>query len=204
MIHESCCELELNDVELNDVELNNIYVPLGIDCCIAHQLNQLKLRHFSLPFDWSYTKNLSSIIEILNDNFSSFLDISMYEIKEIESNSFPYLVMDSSIVSKYKLKHKKYNIILPHELKSLDSYDIELFQNRYNRRIQRFIKLNDQNKKIIFIRLGITKELKLLDKLNESLSKYFINYEIKFIDLSKLGKTTDWKRDEINWSKYLF
>lgn len=183
------------------MESNNIYIPIGIDCCIAYQLKQLNLRHFSLPLDWSYIKNISSIIDIFNDNFLSFLDISMYEIIKIKSNNYSY--NKTNEISHYKLKHKKYNIILPHELKSLDTTEIQLFINRYNRRIKRLFELNNQPKKLIFIRLGFTKELKLLDELNNSLSKYFSNYELKFIDLSTLEKTIDWKRNEINWRKYL-
>ena len=182
------------------MESNYIYVPIGIDCCIAYQLKKLNLRHFSLPLDWSYIKNISSVIEMFNDNFLSFLDISMYEIIKIKSNNFSY--NKTNEISQYKLKHKKYNIILPHELKSLDANEIQLFINRYDRRIKRLFELYNQPTKIIFIRLGFTKELKLLDELNNSLSKYFSNYELKFIDLSKLEKTIDWKRNEINWIKY--
>jgi hypothetical protein len=187
-------------METNYMESNYIFVPIGIDCCIAYQLQKLNLRHFSLPLDWIYIKNISSVIELFNDNFLYFLDITMYEIIKIKSNNFSY--NKTNEISQYKLKHKKYNIILPHELQSLEPDKIQLFINRYNRRIKRLFELNNQSKKIIFIRLGFTKELKLIDKLNNSLSKYFTNYELKFIDLSTLEKTIDWKRNEINWLKY--
>ncbi len=125
----------------------------------------------------------------------------MYEIIKIKSNKYSY--NKTNEISQYKLKHKKYNIIFPHELKSLEPDEIQMFINRYNRRIKRLFELNNQPKKLIFIRLGFTKELKLLDKLNASLSKYFSNYELKFIDLATLEKTIDWKRNEINWIHYL-
>jgi hypothetical protein len=160
------------------------------------------LRYFSLPFDWCYSKHISSIIDIINNNFSNFLDISFYDIIKLYHDNFNYKSPNNIInnISKYKLKHKSYNIILPHELKELNDKEINDFYNRYEKRIKRFYNLNNEHKKIIFIRLGLKNEINKLNLLNDCLSKYFDDYELKFIDSSQLDNSSqDWKRDNVNW-----
>jgi len=133
------------------------------------------------------------------DNIDDF-----YDIIEIKNNNF--LITNNNtnkIYSKYKLSHKKYKIVLPHELTSIDDTSITEFLNKYKRRINRFYDLDTLiDTELIFIRLGTGKDIKHLDKLNEVLTKYFKKYKLKFInssELSKTVKTSNWKRDEYDW-----
>ena len=213
-----------------------IYIPLGIDCSIAYQLNKHGLRYFALPFDWSYTKNLLNIIELIDNEFSNFLPANntidelrkLYEIIEIKTNNYllgqPFELLEQTqteqtqteqtqsvqieqtqTYSKYKLKHKKYNLILPHEFATINDEQIQIFIDKYKRRIDRFYKLN-QHSQLIFIRLGTKKDLKYIDLLNETIKNKFneTKYLIKFINLTDLSAlngpiTTNWKRDEYDW-----
>ena len=228
--------------------MNQIYIPLGLDCSVAYQLDKHNLRHFALPFDWSYTKNLLTIIELIDNNFSNFYPCNasldelekIYNIIEIKTNNYALeqstiinstiinstiinstiinttttitnttaIINTTSEISKYKIKHKKYNIIFPHEFKSLSSEHIQIFIDKYLNRIKRFYDLNQINNKLIFIRLGTNKDLKYINLLNEILNKIFdktIN-EIKFINSDKLSQTitTDnWQRNEYDWLNLL-
>lgn len=200
--------------------MNQIYIPLGLDCSVAYQLDKHNLRHFALPFDWSYTKNLLSIIELIDNNFSNFYPCNasldelekIYNIIEIKTSNYALdhttIINTTSEISKYKIKHKKYNIIFPHEFKSLSSEQIQIFIDKYLNRIKRFYDLNQINNKLIFIRLGTNKDLKYINLLNEILNKIFdktIN-EIKFINSDKLSQTitTDnWQRNEYDWLNLL-
>ena len=143
-----------------------IYIPLGQDCSLAYQLDKCGLRKFSLPFDWLYSKNLLDIIELIDNGFSNFLpqntintidDLKqLYTICEIKTNNFLLnkpISTQSETFSKYKLKHKKYNIILPHEFAIIDTEQIQIFIDKYQRRIARFYQLNNSDNELIFIRL---------------------------------------------------
>lgn len=223
--------------------MNLVYIPLGLDCSVAFQLQNHNLRHFSLPFDWSYSKSLLDIIELITNDFSNFLPENnsieslnkLYDIIEIKTNNFtinrpsqpmpPVELVKSDesvksdklvkpikykhIYSKYKLKHKFYDIILPHEFIEINTDTIQLFINKYKRRINRFYELNKSNNKLIFIRLGLDCEIKQkhINSLIEALNAKFFNAinEIKFInstELSKEIKTSDWTRSEYNWLNY--
>lgn len=48
-----------------------IYIPIGTDCHPAGNLNSLKLRKFSLPFDWLFITEPNKIFEYLNNLISS-------------------------------------------------------------------------------------------------------------------------------------
>lgn len=218
--------------------MNLVYIPLGLDCSVAFQLQNHNLRHFSLPFDWSYSKSLLDIIELITNDFSNFLPENnsieslnkLYEIIEIKTNNFTIdrpiqpiqpnqpiqpiqpkqlVELDNHIYSKYKLKHKFYDIILPHEFIEINTDTIQLFINKYKRRINRFYELNKSNNKLIFIRLGLDCEIKqkYINSLSETINTKFFNTinEIKFLnstELSKNIKTINWTRSEYDWKSY--
>lgn len=148
--------------------------------------------------------------------------MELYEIISIKTNNFalggPISESTTELInstttnpithSKYKLKHKLYNIILPHEFVEVNSETIQIFINKYKKRIKRFYELNQANTKLIFIRLGINDEIQHLNELSNLINikfNYSIN-EIKFINstiLSKNIKTSDWTRSEYEWNKIL-
>ena len=141
------------------------------------------------------------MINILDNNFSTFLDIESYKISEIIGNNFLLNNPDSknSVYSQYKMKHNLYKIVLPHELLLLNHENYQNFHDKYTRRIARFYELEKSGKQIIFIRLGTFDDMKHLDKLELSLSRCFTNFKLKFINSNLLEKSVDWKRDNNDW-----
>ena len=137
-----------------------------------------------------------------NDHSSVMAD--MFDIVELKTNNFklyePTNLTD--LCAKYKLIHKKYKLILPHELYNLQT-DISEFLARYHRRIIRFNQLKKSSKKIVFIRLGLKSEIIYLDSLDKLLKTEFgINTRLIFIDSTKYH-TSSWHRNEINWLELL-
>jgi hypothetical protein len=149
-------------------------IPLGLDCCLAYQLNKLNLRKKAYPFDWMSSPKILSIIKLLENDFKNFLNIEYYDIQENNNDNFNINnpLNDLHIIkSKYKLIHKEYNFVLRHELINNDSKNINIFIEKYSRRIQRFLSL--QNNKIIFIRLGTNKDIIYLERLELILKQKF-------------------------------
>jgi len=166
-----------------------VYVSLGYDCSVAYQLNKLGLRKFALPFDWIRIKNIDDIKDILLNDFQFFVDKEYLEIKNT-SNKFFFIGEDEKIIKTETqiVKHKKYNILFPHDL-ALE-YGIEFMISKYIRRINRFRELIlDDSIKKIFIR--ITNKIENYDFL----SLVCRNYEIKIIKDN--NKIRDWQKDDL-------
>ena len=74
--------------------MNIIYIPIGTNCHPAMNLNLLKLRTMSLPFDWLLINPLN-IFEYLNNlintNFSNFTKDLIYNNRnKVISKNYPY------------------------------------------------------------------------------------------------------------------
>lgn len=137
-----------------------------------------------------------------NDHSSILAD--MFDIVELKTNNFKLYEPTNStdLCAKYKLIHKTYKLILPHELYNLQT-DISEFLARYQRRIIRFNQLKKSSKKIVFIRLGLKSEIIYLDSLDKLLKTEFgMNTRLIFIDSTKYH-TSSWHRNEINWLELL-
>ena len=190
--------------------MEKIYIPLGMDCSVAYQLSKHNLRHQALPFDWMYCNNILFIIQLINNKFSNFLPIranliqlsEIYDIIEIKNDNYYLNSPNNNEFSKYKLKHKKYNIILPHEFEIINEETIQRFVDKYKRRIDRFYELN--NAELIFLRLGTEKDIKYLNILEQTINNNFINTinKIKFINSLDFKDSVSWKRDEYDWNNY--
>ena len=173
-----------------------IYISLGIDCCVGYQLNKLNLKKETMPFDWSYSKNILDIIDIFETNWIHFINIDNWIIETITNDNYSF-EFTNTIKSKYKLKHKFYKLIYPHDL--LEN-NINHFIDKYIRRINRLMLLNKEE--IIFIRLGTNKDLPHLNKLNQVLKNKFSNSSLKFIN-SLDYQCDDWMRNNIPWNIFL-
>ena len=160
-----------------------------------------------------------------DNNINSLIEL--YEIISINTNNFtinkPHLNnlnntiqtpgsafdLVSKSYSKYKLKHKTYNIVLPHEFVVINSITIQFFIDKYKRRIERFYNLNQPNNRLFFVRLGLNMEkTDLFHKLCTTLDDIFNKTEnkIKFINSTELSnqyKTTNWTRSEYDWINLL-
>lgn len=100
-------------------------VSLGHFCSPAMEFDKINKRQFSLPFDWLITPALSTVMELIQNEFPDFLNAE-------------YLFQFQNAAQCYK--NTKTNISFYHDFsafKSLDSQMGEVTQ-KYNRRIQRF------------------------------------------------------------------
>jgi hypothetical protein len=179
-----------------------IYISLGMDCCIAYQLRELNLKFVyvgTLPFDWCLSKNILDIINIFESGWTDYLNKDNWIIEDNHNNNFENINNSSSIKSNFRVKHKKYKLIYPHDL--LEN-NIDYFIEKYTRRVKRLYSLI--NEEIIFIRLGTNKDIKYINKLDELLKSIFVNSKLKFINSSSYTNTTDWKRNNIDWKNILF
>ena len=204
-----------------NADQEEIHMSLGLDCTIAYQLKKHNLRLFALPFDWTKIKNISSLIDIIDNDFFNFLNPDELTL-EVQSDKFFSIHSKSNSNSKenslIRIKHKRYNIFFPHEAISdtFNTSDMKIFIDKYSRRIERFrnILQNKQNKQIkIYIGLDkISEKSKenLKEKLKESLdrfSNYSNNFVLIFIEYSKYvthinsNVFFDWKRDYIPFNE---
>ena len=109
------------------------------------------------------------------------------------------------------MTHKEYGFTLPHEYRE-NMINIVEFENKYSRRIERFISVGrNENIHKIFVRLCDKKEEK--QKLEDALYKLgFVNFQIKYINMDSYsnlislccGKSGfNWRRDYIPWLELL-
>ena len=108
-------------------------------------MKKLELRKFSLPFDWISIKNIKVIIDILNDDFKSFIDKSNWLLQK-QSSTFnffqdedednkkdiPGLDGKGGPLSLIRVSHKIYDLYLPHEAVNLE-IDLDLVIEKYKR-----------------------------------------------------------------------
>lgn len=198
------------------------YISLGSDCSVSYQLRQLGLQtRGTMPFDWMRIDNLQYIISILEAAFNDFAKFESYSIKE-QSLAFDYVDVDVDVDSKenvkenvneksqYRMVHTKYKFILPHEYQGT-MIDSREFQDKYSRRIARFLEIGRDGKiHKIYIRLGTIKELELIGNLHAVLDKLdIVNYKIKYIILKEWDGVIPkdepfrWHRDYIPWDYLL-
>ena len=190
------------------------YISLGCDCSVSYQLRKYGLQTMgSLPFDWMKLDKLQDLLTILDDNFAEFAKFDSYIVKT-QSDSFENFDMYSEkekILSRRKLIHSKYKFTLPHEYIN-DTLNIEQFEDKYARRIDRFQTLvTDKSIKKIFVRLCGNKESKEVKNkmlLEECLFRYGCkNLEIVVINYNEYDSLIPdeyrWQRDYIPWKKIL-
>ena len=149
------------------------------------------MRKFSLPFDWISIKNIQIIINILNDDFKSFIDKSNWLLQkqshkfnffEDNKEDFNELLGDDGKggpFSLIRIKHKIYDLYLPHEAVNYE-IDLDLVIEKYKRRIERFRDLlrNPLKKKKIF--LGYyKKDDKKDDKKKDKINSINLHLEIE-------------------------
>lgn len=188
------------------------YISLGCDCSVSYHLRRLGLQALgTMPFDWMRIDKFADIISILEAEFNDFARFDLYTIKK-QSLAFEYFNKDASadIKSQCKMIHKKYKFILPHEYQG-DYIDRLQFEEKYSRRITRFLEIGRYSKiHKVFVRLGTLKEKKLISKLEAVLDRLgIVNYEIKYIILEEWNKLIPldtlfrWQRDYIPWVELL-
>ena len=181
-----------------------IFIPIGNNCSIAYQLNNLNLRFNSYPFDWAKC-NISQINKVLENKFKDFskLKISKFSLNHLD-------IIDNKFGS-YILKNK-YNINFAHELLKEDN--IINLENKFNKRINKLLKC--KNKYIIFILLNLQNNIdNQINKLIINLKKYFTNFKILYISNYKIQDNKNihsyiinttwsgWEFNHLNWEKII-
>ena len=192
------------------------YISLGCDCSVSYQIRKYGLQTMgTLPFDWMKLDKLQDLLSILDDNFAEFAKFDSYIVKT-QADNFEYVNTDvntdvEKVLSRRKLIHSKYKFTLPHEYIN-DTLNIEQFETRYARRIDRFQRLvKDSSIKKIFVRLSGNKESKEVKNkmyLEECLFRYGCkNFEVVVINYnnydSLIPNEFTWQRDYIPWKKTL-
>lgn len=152
------------------------FIPLGSTCSVAYQLQQLKLRHYAYPFDWLRVESIEDITNALRTNFADFVTSCC---KVTESDKFPISTddqfPDKSINNATSLIMKnRYNMKFYHDFD--DKTSIDQVNEKYQRRINRFILAIKENKNICFVR----DELKM-NKISNTMITDFVS-EIKKIN----------------------
>lgn len=187
-------------------------ISLGGDCSVSYQLRRLGLQaRGTMPFDWMRIDKLADVISILEAEFNDFAKFDSYTINQ-QSLAFEYFAtnVSANVKSQYKMIHKKYKFILPHEYQG-DYIDQFQFEAKYARRIKRFLEIGKDSKiHKVFVRLGTLKEQKLISKLEAVLDGLgIVNYEIKYIVLEEWNNLIPkdmpfrWQRDYIPWIELL-
>lgn len=146
------------------------FIPLGSTCSVAYQMQQLGLRTCAYPFDWLRVESLKDITNVLRNNFTDF--VTSCE-KTSESDKFPISKTDDfpridqernvSIIMK-----NKYNMKFYHDFDN--NTDLNQINEKYKRRIERFMDIIRSSCKICFVR----DELKV-NKLTDEMIDEFIS-----------------------------
>lgn len=108
----------------HDNNIKDYYlIPFGHRCSSALAIKSASLRKFSLPFDWTIPLFPNKIKNVLENNFEDF-------IPDVHHNKFT----------------NKYNFMLAHFDRNINKGIMQ-----YKRRIERFKKIIEENKKMYFV-----------------------------------------------------
>ena len=137
-----------------------VFVSLGRNCETAICLSQLNLRNSAFPFDWMSTPSFDGICRIIESNFIDFLNPTFLKHNGISvlntlynvnfRHDFPTNSMAASL-NDIADNFVYQGTIVENFLDFLDPVN-----QKYSRRIDRFLKLLDGPNKIIFLRTWIT------------------------------------------------
>jgi len=195
------------------------YISLGSNCSVAYQLQKLNLKKESLPFDWIRVNSIKAVLDLIENNFSGFLD-DLVHVKDDEK--FPFIDDTEEYFDKIQDKktkiYKNQNIGFFHDFK--DGVSFEEVKEKYDRRIKRFYEKIKE--KSYFIRDEIKfkeSDIPIYNQLNKLIKNYnkesklvlIINDNKKSFNIDKLDqditvfidheKITEWQHPII--SSYL-
>lgn len=116
-------------------------------CCINSYIRNLKLNKYTFPFDWCIT-NPYVILDCLNNGFESYKkfggniqnNINTKEISNMLSHESRVKDLNNNIINSYSCFYPHHTHLNSIELSSI-----------INRRINRFLDILNNNKKILFI-----------------------------------------------------
>jgi len=170
------------------------FLTVGSDCSPASALRQLKLREFALPFDWVHSRHIESIEKCFADNFSKYhtnLRLNRTRTRLIDEYGFEFphdypredVSNNADNVGEGVFAEDK-NTYIVHNWSNY--YDI--VKEKYNRRIERFLKIINDQKPIIILCRWNTNEVIRLKGMFE---KYYNKTNIIFINSSSQPYVTE-------------
>jgi hypothetical protein len=155
-------------------------VSLGIACQAAAQIKYNEIRIRAYPFDWLVTP-FDGLISFIINKGAGFLEPGNFCSHGLIRNSNSLLVKDSI-----------YNFSFMHDFEGEDPlFSYAEVKEKYDRRIKRFFNLLESNKKVLFIRVTISKaQAKQLDQV---LQKHYPNLSYTIVAVSdKEDAKMDW------------
>jgi hypothetical protein len=135
----NCEPFELEENATDELPQGPLFISLGSYCEPAHMLRFCNLRKKAFPFDWVISFSGESLIEILNDDFTHFLNDAFF----------------LSYGPAGHLLHSYYHLEFLHEGNFNGGQFIPLIEKlkpKYQRRIERFRQLSQYKEKVFFIR----------------------------------------------------
>ena len=117
---------------------DKIFISLGNYCLTSMLLKENKLKYESYPFDWMVSC-IDNINDCINNNFNNFLNKKNYINIDNKTKNIKFFNNTNELFGNLKMDHQHHNL---------------LEENDYNylyRCVERFIKLNDNKKQLIFI-----------------------------------------------------
>jgi len=138
VVHADLENIEGDDVESHEYDQQPLFVSLGSYCAPASLARSCGHRKAAFPFDWNICLDGEKLIEILNDDFSDFLNDD-------------YLVPFGNPT----LLNTCYHLEFVHDgnWDGIDfAYYMQLLKSKYGRRIERFKNIKRHRGKVFFIR----------------------------------------------------
>lgn len=140
-------------MKLKDIKGNyDAIFSLGNACLVSNRLRYYHLQSYTGIIDWMLSPNLLNVIDLLQNRFKNFM----------KKENLIWEGYDHFKVS-LLLKDSVYNITSVHDfpitMNTPQNWIMyEEFQNKLNRRIQRFLNKLETCDKILFVRIGGTYE----------------------------------------------
>ncbi len=179
-----CSTILANDVyqAINDIEYDEV-ISLGHWCEVSFQLRINNKRSAAYPFDWvlSPTKGLISFVENKGANFLDFNKLAY--IKPWGTNA--------------EMLDLVYGFSLLHDFELNINYEnYKSVKERYRKRTKRFFDHFLSDRKILFIRLGITKEEAIL--LDHIIHTNYPNFTYKIAAINNdPSQAEDWGLERV-------
>lgn len=193
------------------------FISLGNTCGVAYQLQQHGVRSKAFPFDWVRSPSFAKVNLIIDNNFKDFTKVKFGKI----STQHP-LITDDFVQNKIEttLATNKYGTKFYHDFSnSVTSLEIEQFEEKYERRINRFYEVI-KNNKIHFIRdeyfyPNLEKDIiEFKTVINKFCPDYVLtviihsktHHNINILDVNIIldeNEYGDWQRPNVDWSNII-
>lgn len=183
-----CCGFSVCDAEPAPQDSYDLAISLGNQCHVTDQLVSNDLRGPAFPFDWNLT-SFESIFQFIANEGKNFLD----------KNKVAYVWGPRLIGPEWGyIEDTVYHIQFLHDFVIGANFmkNYSTVKSKYDRRVKRFFSALRSNKRLLFVRLGITREeaVRLDDLIH---SKYpTLDYTILAVDFTEEMKA-DWEMERV-------